>query len=174
VDVGVLLTAEFEAAIVERRVDIQALRVETRRLANHGGEVSQALAVTIPAGWLPAVTQGLDQLIYNWEHEAADERASGELSEDGSSADETLERMKFLVSAMRDAWPDSAYTTGTDHLEALWRGLIGARRLQERAIQGMPEHVDPPILGFIANEQLEALTGIVVVLTGLVSQAEGA
>lgn len=75
----VVQSAEFEAEIAAHRVDIQALRVEARRLESRGGDVSEP-GVTIPAGWLPTVAEALGDAIDCYEQDDAGERAADQPS----------------------------------------------------------------------------------------------
>lgn len=170
---GMSQSAEFEAAIMARRVDIQALRAEARRLESEGEDVWE-LGITIPAGWLPALAQGLDHVMHKWENEEADECANGLVSEEASSEDaELLERMRSLASAIRDVEPGNAYIVSACDREALWKGIAGALFIQEIEVQMMSKYVDPPVLRFVAIEQRDALARLFSDLCDLLVQAEG-
>jgi hypothetical protein len=169
---NLVINAEFEAAIVARRIDIQALCAEARRLESQSGNTSE-LFVTIPAGWLPALAEGLDLVIYNCEQDKIDERTSGQTDGDCSVDPEHLERMRSLLSAIRDVEPGSAYTVSTGDREALWNGMGCACFLQESQLRAMHEDTDPLILRFVATEQLEALVSFTSALDEFLRQAEG-
>jgi hypothetical protein len=166
-------STEFEAAIMARRVDIQALRAEARRVASEGQDVWK-LGITIPAGWLPALARGLDHVVHRWQDKEAEERADGSASEEaGFDGTELFERMTLLASAIRDVEAGSAYVVCASDREALFRGTAGALLIQEIEVQRLSEYVDPPVLRFVAIEQRDALARFLDDLWGLSDQAEG-
>ena len=161
-------SAEFEAAIMARRVDIQALCAEARRLASEGKDVWES-GITILAGWLPALAQGLDFVMDDADGEHADSVPSGEaLLEDA----ELLERMQSIATAIRDVEPGNAYVVNVRDGETLWRGTAGALFLQEIEVRRMSEYVDPSVLRFVAIEQRDALSRFHEDLGDLLDQAE--
>jgi hypothetical protein len=168
------LSAEFEAAIMARRVDIQALCAEARRLENEGEDVWD-LGIIIPAGWLPALVEGVEDVIYHWVSKEADEsvgEASSEDSEELERISEKLERMLSLASEIREVESGCAYTVSAYYGEALFRGIAGALFIQEHELRKMPKYVDPPILRFVATEQGEALARVYSAINKLDDEAE--
>ncbi len=168
-----LQSAEFEAAVMERRVEIQALCAEARRLESALEDGSELQAgITVPAGWLAALAQGLAFLVRKWEREETDDRTAADASDTDFNAAELLERMRALASAIRGVEPDTAYTVNPSDCEALLRGIASALHIQEGELQMMSEHVDPPVLRFVAIEQLNALWRFYGVLDDLLERAE--
>lgn len=168
------LSAEFEAAIMARRVDILALRAEARRLVGEGEDVWKS-GITIPAGWLPAMAEGLDRVIYNCEQDAAEGHPGRPVSEEDRLEEaELVEQMEALASAIRDVEPGSDYVVSAPEGEALFKATAGALSIQEYQLNCMPsfEYVDPPILRFIAFEQADALARFFSDLWDMLSQAE--
>lgn len=107
-----LQSAEFEAAIMARRVDIQALCAEARRLEESDAEDDSEpdIGITVPSGWLAALAQGLAFVMGDWESGGAEERAAGRVEDIDAEELEVLQRMRSLASAIRDVEPGNAYT----------------------------------------------------------------
>ncbi|HEY5194545.1 MAG TPA: hypothetical protein VIJ39_11830 [Solirubrobacteraceae bacterium] len=164
-------SAEFEAAIMARRIDIHAFCAEARRLEeSRGGDGSElGVGITIPWGWLPSLAEGLDSVIRKWEREDADERPADDTDFD---AGELLERMRSLASAIREVEPSNAYTVGLCDYDALFRGIVGALHIQEFELRCLPEDVDPPALRFVAIEQRDALCQFYSILFDLLLACE--
>ncbi len=139
-----------------------------------GGDGSElGVGITVPSGWLPALTEGLAFLIRKWEREeGADERAAGVAGDTGLEVGELLERMRSLASAMRKAELSNAYTVGPCDYEALFRGIVGALHIQEFELQCLPQQVDPLALRFVAIEQREALWQFYTALFDLLGVSE--
>lgn len=162
-------SAEFEAEVMARRVDIHALRAEAQRLEGEGQDVWE-LGVTIPSGWLSALAEGLDCVMGGWQKGNADKFAD---SEDAAfDCAKLFERMRSLASAIRDVEPGGVYVVSARDREALFRGAAGALAIKEFELQRLSEYVDPRVLRFVAIEQRDAIARFFGVLWDLLDEAE--
>lgn len=154
--------AESEAEmILGRLVATQELRVEGRRLEREGRE-RLASDITIPAGWVDVLSEGLAMTIEVAERDCAD----GELSD---TEVQHVERARRLASALRDLEPGSAYSVSPGFHEELLAGLGVAFSLQNLKANRLSEH-DPPGLRFIEQEQLRALYELFRTLEDIVEE----
>lgn len=152
-----------------RRVDIQALRAEARRLEGEGQNVWE-LGVRIPSGWLSALAQGLDYVMDGWQEGNTDKFVDSEdAAFDGA---ELFERMQLLASAIRDVEPGGVYVVSGRDREALFRAAAGALAIKEFELQRLSEYVDPLVLRFVAIEQRDAIARFFDVLWDLLDEAE--
>ncbi|HXQ00025.1 MAG TPA: hypothetical protein VN845_08165 [Solirubrobacteraceae bacterium] len=167
-------SAELEAAIMARRVEIHALRAEARRVEESQAEGNSGLVtgITVPSGWLAALVHGLAFLIRKWELEEAEERAAGNTSATDPDDAELSERMRSLASTIREVEPGNAYTVSPCDYEALFKGIVAALHIQEFELQSMSKYVNPSVLRFVAIEQRDALARFYSVLDDLLDRLE--
>jgi len=162
----VLRDAEAEAEelmILERLLAIQELRKETRRLEGEGRAASGS-DITIPAGWLDLLAEGLAMAI----EDAESGDSEGELSD--RECLERVERTQWLAQAIRDTAPDCALFVSPDYREELLDGLSGASRMQKLSADRLAERHDPHGLHFIARAQLVAIYEFTLALDGLMDE----
>ena len=143
-----------EEMILGRLVAIQELRRETHRLESEG-RTALASDVTIPAGWLHLLGEGLAWAI----EEAEEEHTSGKLSD--NACRECLEQTRWLAMAIRDIKPGCTYSVGPGYHEALFAGLAQALDIQKLEAHRVSEH-DPLGLRFIAERSFEVLARFII------------
>lgn len=79
--------------------------------------------------------------------------------------------MRSLERAIREVEPGSAYPVNACHYEALWSGVAVALFFQEQELLKISERTDPPVLRFVAVEEIEALWEFAIALEELMDRA---
>jgi hypothetical protein len=149
--------------ILGRLLAIRDLRNETRRIEGDGSEALGS-DIAIPVGVLDLLAQGLERTI----EEAEDGGSEARLSEGEHGV--RLERMQWLLQAIRDSAPDRAYSVSPECHGELRAGMHRAFCVQDYARQTLSEYRDPPGRYFITWALLMALYDFFVVLDELMEE----